>query len=67
VVVADHVVLMHQGGWDEMLMVLGPLAIVIALIALARKHVPSEEEPDDPSGLQREAGADPAPGERGDE
>jgi hypothetical protein len=29
----------HQGGWDEMLLVLGPIAVIIGLLTLARKRV----------------------------
>ncbi len=31
--------LAHQGGWDEMLLVLGPIAVVAGLLMLARKRV----------------------------
>jgi hypothetical protein len=33
----------HQGGWDEMLLVLGPIAVIIGLLMLARKRVGSAE------------------------
>jgi hypothetical protein len=29
----------HQGGWDEILLVAGPIALVVALLALARRRV----------------------------
>lgn len=32
-------VLAHQGGWDEILLVLGPIAVVGGLLLLARKRV----------------------------
>ena len=32
------VLLAHQGGWDEMLLVAGPIALVVILIRLARKR-----------------------------
>jgi hypothetical protein len=32
-------VLAHQGGWDEMLLVLVPIAVVVALIAIARRRI----------------------------
>lgn len=38
------VVLMHQGGWDEALMLLGPIAIIVALIYAARKKRPPDSE-----------------------
>jgi hypothetical protein len=33
----------HQGGWDEMLLVLGPIAVIIGLLALARKRVEASQ------------------------
>lgn len=32
-------VLAHQGGWDEILLVLGPIAVVGGLLWLARRRV----------------------------
>jgi hypothetical protein len=32
-------VLAHQGGWDEMLLVAGPIVVIIALLALAKRRV----------------------------
>ena len=29
----------HQGGWDEILLVLGPIAVIVGLLMLARKRV----------------------------
>ncbi len=29
----------HQGGWDEMLLVLGPIAVIVGLLMMARKRV----------------------------
>jgi hypothetical protein len=31
-------VLAHQGGWDEMLMVLGPIVVIVLLLRLARNR-----------------------------
>jgi hypothetical protein len=31
-------VLAHQGGWDEMLMVLGPILVIVLLLRLAKKR-----------------------------
>ena len=33
----------HQGGWDEMLLVLGPIAVIIGLLVLARKRVEASQ------------------------
>ncbi len=53
-------VLAHQGGWDEILLVLGPILIVGALLHLAKRRVeraahaidtgPAEGGPTPPSG-----------------
>jgi hypothetical protein len=32
-------VVAHQGGWDEILLVVGPIAVVVGLLALARRRV----------------------------
>ena len=29
----------HQGGWDEILLVLGPIVVIVGLLMLARKRV----------------------------
>jgi hypothetical protein len=31
--------LAHQGGWDEILLVVGPILVVAGLLALARRRV----------------------------
>ncbi len=33
------VILAHQGGWDEMLLVIGPIGLVAGLLWLARRRV----------------------------
>ena len=43
----------HQGGWDEILLVLGPIVVIIALLMLARRRVSATEvdpNPDQGSG-----------------
>ena len=44
-------ILAHQGGWDEMLLVLGPILIMVGLLALAKRRAErsTEEQPDDAS------------------
>jgi hypothetical protein len=32
-------VLAHQGGWDEVLLVAGPIVVIVALLALAKHRV----------------------------
>jgi hypothetical protein len=43
-------ILAHQGGWDEMLLVLGPILLVAGLLWLARRRV---------TRSAADAGADP--------
>ncbi|SDD65377.1 hypothetical protein [Actinokineospora iranica] len=38
------VVMMHNGGWDEMALVAGPVAIIVLLIVLARRQGPVADE-----------------------
>jgi hypothetical protein len=44
--------LAHQGGWDEILLVLAPIAVVGALLWVARRRVAKE------SANSRDVGAD---------
>ncbi len=32
-------VLAHQGGWDEILLILGPMVVVVVLLRLAKHRV----------------------------
>jgi hypothetical protein len=32
-------VIAHQGGWDEMMLVAGPIVVIIALLALVKRRV----------------------------
>lgn len=34
----------HQGGWDEILLVLGPILIIIGLLRLAKNRVGRDGE-----------------------
>lgn len=49
-------VLAHQGGWDEMLMVAGPLFVLAALLAVAHRRAHR------PAGARSEPAA-PEPGD----
>lgn len=31
--------LAHQGGWDEILMILVPMAVIVGLLSIARRRV----------------------------
>ena len=42
----------HQGGWDEMLLVLGPIAVIIGLLSLARKRVEAAQRKTVEQGTQ---------------
>lgn len=44
------VVLAHQGGWDEILMVLGPILLIAGLLRLAKHRVTRPAPPDDEHG-----------------
>jgi hypothetical protein len=37
--------LAHQGGWDEILLVLGPILVIVGLLSLAKKRVDKSGEP----------------------
>lgn len=41
--------LAHQGGWDEILLVLGPILIIAGLLHLAKKRVQAAQPPADPT------------------
>ena len=36
--------LAHQGGWDEILLVLGPIAVIIGLLKLAKNRVDRDQQ-----------------------
>lgn len=40
--------LAHQGGWDEILLVLGPIAVIAGLLYLAKRRVKPTGEPVSP-------------------
>ena len=50
-------IIAHQGGWDEMLLVIGPIALVAGLLWLARRRVMRAQADTHPS-VQ---GPDPRP------
>ena len=43
----------HQGGWDEMLLVLGPIAVIVLLLRLAKKRS-LELGPDEEDGNEQD-------------
>ncbi len=40
--VAMWALLAHQGGWDEFLLVLGPIAAIAAALAIAKRRVDAQ-------------------------
>lgn len=39
--IAAALLLAHQGGWDEALLVIGPIVVITALLRLAKKRIDS--------------------------
>ncbi len=37
--ISHAAVLAHQGGWDEILLIAGPIVVIVGLLMLARKRV----------------------------
>lgn len=37
-------ILAHQGGWDEILIIVGPLALIVWVVALVRYRMRREDE-----------------------
>ncbi len=35
--------LAHQGGWDEILLVLGPILVIVGLLKLAKNRVDRDQ------------------------
>ncbi len=44
---AQAIVFAHQGGWDEILLVAGPLVLVVGLLWLADRRSRRMASPDD--------------------
>jgi hypothetical protein len=40
--------LAHQGGWDEFLLVLGPIAVIAAALAVAKRRVDAQSNRSEP-------------------
>ena len=40
----------HQGGWDEVLLVAGPIVVIVAVLAIAKRRVDAiEHRADEPT------------------
>ncbi len=48
IVAAGATVLAHQGGWDEILLVGGPILLIVVILAIAKRRVDAHgaEPPD---------------------
>jgi hypothetical protein len=44
-------VLAHQGGWDEILLVLGPILVIAGLLRLAKQRVDADRLAPKPNGV----------------
>jgi hypothetical protein len=40
-------IIAHDGGWDEVLLVAGPLAVLFLLLVLANRRAKQLDKPDD--------------------
>lgn len=43
-------ILAHQGGWDEILIIIGPIAAIVGIVALVRRRLNRETEEATPEG-----------------
>ena len=48
----SNAMIAHQGGWDEILLVLGPIAVIVGLLMMARKRVEAAEQKDPGKGAK---------------
>ena len=42
-------ILAHQGGWDEMLLVIGPIILIVGILAVVKRRVDRMGPPPPPS------------------
>ena len=61
-------VLAHQGGWDEILLIVGPILVVVGLLRLLKKRVERNAAANTtaPSGTAPNGTGEPAPTTSGD-
>ena len=48
-------VLAHQGGWDEILLIVGPIVVVVGLLRLLKKRVERTAAADAPNDADEPA------------
>jgi hypothetical protein len=46
--IGPSMLLAHQGGWDELLLVAGPVLVIIGLLAVAKRRVDRISERHEP-------------------
>jgi hypothetical protein len=54
------IVLAHQGGWDEILLILGPILVVVGLLRLAKRRVERAQAPARPTARAGSGSSDDA-------
>ena len=55
---ASPVLLAHQGGWDEILLIAGPIVVIMGLLWLAKRRVDHAASLHGPGGAHRRPDAD---------
>jgi hypothetical protein len=48
-IISSGTLLAHQGGWDEVLLVGGPIVLIIVLLAIAKRRVDAQAATHDTS------------------
>lgn len=43
-----YALIAHQGGWDEVLLVAGPIVVIVAVLAVAKRRVDARFDADAP-------------------
>ena len=56
--ISRSALLAHQGGWDEILLIAGPIVVIVGLLMLAKKRVDEAAEQRNRSETETEAPAD---------
>jgi hypothetical protein len=58
---AAAVIVAHQGGWDEILLVAGPILAIVGLLALAKRRVDRAAPRPDGNAAAQDHGQDRDP------
>ena len=58
-----NLILAHQGGWDEILIIIGPIIAIVGIVALVRHRLnrEAEEAEEAESGVPSATGSDARP------